>query len=273
MSGNRTLIIVLAVIGILIAGLVVYLFSDSEEGPAVPQQLEIPQPEPEPEAAPEPEPEPEPAPPEAEPEPEEPAFVLPRLEDSDPLVRDGVTSLTRHEGIEPWVDRDQLARKFVVVVDGLADGNLVRKPVENLAPSEPFQATPINDEVFVMDEASYRRYDRITDIFVSVDTDRAVEFYELIRPLLQDAYTELGYSSREFDETVFRAIGRLLETPVITEPIYLIQPGVMYEYQDRKLESLSAAQKQLIRMGPKNTRAIQAKLSEIAVELRSVVEE
>jgi len=46
----------------------------------------------------------------------------------------------------------------------------------------------------------------------------------------------------------------------------------MYEYEDVRLEMLSPVQKQMIRMGPKNTRAIKRKLSEIAAELRSVLE-
>jgi hypothetical protein len=46
----------------------------------------------------------------------------------------------------------------------------------------------------------------------------------------------------------------------------------MYEFEDKKLESLGAAQKQLIRMGPRNSRALQVKLSEIALELRSVLD-
>ena len=48
----------------------------------------------------------------------------------------------------------------------------------------------------------------------------------------------------------------------------LVRPVVMFEYADPQLESLSAVQKQLLRMGPDNSRAIQAKLGEMARELR-----
>jgi hypothetical protein len=85
------------------------------------------------------------------------------------------------------------------------------------------------------------------------------------------AYDELGYPNAKFDDAVFKAIGRMLETPVKTDPVRLIRPVVTYEYADPKLESLSAAQKQMIRMGPRNTHAIQAKLSEVAFELRAVL--
>ncbi len=57
----------------------------------------------------------------------------------------------------------------------------------------------------------------------------------------------------------------------MTEAPRLVQPVVMYEYEEERLENLSAAQKQLLRMGPQNTQMIQNKLSEIAIELRSVL--
>jgi len=124
-----------------------------------------------------------------------------------------------------------------------------------------------------MDDASYDRYNTVTKIFVSIDSKRAAEFYALLRPLFQKAYDELGYPDKDFDQVIFKAIGRLLETPVIDHPIRLVRPVVMYRFADPKLEALSAAQKQLIRMGPKNTKAIQAKLSDLAIELRSVLKE
>ena len=41
-----------------------------------------------------------------------------------------------------------------------------------------------------------------------------------------------------------------------------------YAYSDPKLESLSPAQKQLLRMGPRNGQAIRGKLQEIAALLK-----
>jgi hypothetical protein len=43
----------------------------------------------------------------------------------------------------------------------------------------------------------------------------------------------------------------------------------MYEYADRKLEALTPAQKQLLRMGPSNVARIQAKLREVQAALGS----
>jgi Protein of unknown function (DUF3014) len=59
----------------------------------------------------------------------------------------------------------------------------------------------------------------------------------------------------------------LLETPVIEKPIALTRPSVMYAFEDPELETLSSAQRQLLRMGPRNVRIVQQKLREIAPHL------
>lgn len=276
MSENRPIIIALVVVGLAIVGFIIYSVTSTEPGPqVVSQPIAIP--------------EPEPVVVEAEPETEielelvvvepveileeaEPAFVLPLLDDSDQLIRDGVVSLTRHEGVNVWLSPNELIRKFVAFVDGVANGQVVKEPVRILTPEGPFLVRQISDEVYLLDNVSYKRYDFFTAVVVSLNARRAAEFFLLVKPMLQEAYDELGYPNKKFDDVVFRAIGRLLETPVINEPIRLVRPVVMYRFEDKKLESLSAAQKQLIRMGPRNTRTLQVKLSEIALELRSLLE-
>ena len=58
-------------------------------------------------------------------------------------------------------------------------------------------------------------------------------------------------------------VTELLETPVIDGSIALESKSVAYEFADPRLQSLSA-QRQFLRMGPRNMRLIQAKLREIA---------
>ena len=285
MAENKPVLISLVVVAVLLVGAVGYYFATSEPETVVSQPAPVPAPAPEPLPPPESEPEPETPPlpaaevvpaalpePEAEPEPPpEPAFVLPRLDDSDQLVRDAVASLTRHAGLAEWLTVSELVRRFTVTVDNLSRGLVPREQISMLGPDAPFPAEPTGEDgVFLLDERGYERYDRFTEVFTSIDARRAAEFYDLVRPLLNEAYRELGYQNTHFDDVVFRAIGRLLETPTLSGPIRLRRPVVMYEFEDPDLERLSAAQKQLIRMGPRNTRAIRAKLSAFALELRSL---
>jgi len=256
---------------IAIIGVIGYFVTSSEPEPQVAEKIEIPKVvEP---VKPVPVPEPPTAPVVEVPEEvEKPDFVLPLLDDSDQLIRDGAVSLTRHEGVNAWVAPNQLVRKFVAFTDNVAHGQVAREPVRSLAPEGPFLVRKIDEKTFELDPASYDRYTPFVDIAVSVDARRAAEFFHLLRPLVQVSYAELGYGDQSFDDVVFQAIGRLLETPVIEGDIRLVQPVVMYKFEDPKLESLSAAQKQMIRMGPRNTRLLQAKISEIALELRAILD-
>ena len=196
--------------------------------------------------------------PEAVVEPSEPAFILPLLDASDALVRDALVSLSRHEGLHRWLAVDDLIRKFVGFTQGVSEGRVIRAAVQVLAPRTGFSAIRVGDNAFILNPASYARYDTFTWIIDSVDAEALADFYVLITPLLDQAYKELGMPDPDFDRVVFAAIGLLLETPVVEGEIGLERPVVMYEFADDSLESLQPAQKQLVRMGPANTRESKA---------------
>jgi len=204
-------------------------------------------------------------------EEEETGFVLPLLDDSDELIRNGALSLTRHTGVNEWLAPKELIRKFVAFTSNVSEGKLAREPVRSLALEGRFSVISVDEKTFEIDPASYDRYEDFVEVAVSFDASRVAEFYHLLSPLFQAAFEELGYGEQRFDDVMFRAIGRLLETPTLDFPVRLIQPVVMYEFEDPKLEAMSAAQKQLIRMGPKNTRLLQTKIGEVAGELRTIL--
>ena len=262
-------IVITLLIVVLAAVLLIAFWPDSEETTsgtvAMPDAAAEMQPEPESRSTREQ--------PRSDPDSDEPAFVLPLLQDSDDLVRDGVVSLTRHEGINAWLAENELIRKFVAFIDGVSRGRVAVDLLRSMTPEEPFTARRTSRNTWVMTEESYQRYDRVADILASVDARRTAEFYQLISPLFQTAYEELGYGNTAFDRVVFQAIARLLETPVITDEIKLVRPVVMFQYEDEKLESLSDLQKQMLRMGPRNTRLVQEKLKEVSLELRKVLSE
>ena len=202
--------------------------------------------------------------------PQEKIFTLPHLDESDQLVRDSVITLSRHEGINAWLAPNELVRKFVAVVDNIARGQVAREPIGYLAPEGSFLVVPIDDHRYTLDPVSYRRFDVFTEIVISFDTRRSVELLEFLNPLFQKAYGELGYGEAAFDDVLITALDNLLATPVLEVPIRLKRPVVMFEFEDSDLESLNPVQKQLIRMGPRNTRLLQMKIREFLAEFRAV---
>ena len=65
----------------------------------------------------------------------------------------------------------------------------------------------------------------------------------------------------------FIAIDDLLAAPELVAPPELVQPKVLYEFAEPQLQSRSAGQKIMMRMGPENAKRVKAKLREIRREL------
>jgi hypothetical protein len=191
---------------------------------------------------------------------------LPQLEQSDAFVRALVSALSSNPAWVRWLATEGLVRRFVVVVDNVAEGIAPTKQLGMVAPKDRFAAVERGGSYYV-DPASFRRYDTIAEVVASLDTKGCARSYRQLKPLVQDAYRELGYPDRDFDVTLAKAIDRLLGTPAPQGEIR-VAPGVKnYKLADADLESLSPAQRQFLRMGPANEKKVQTKLRELREEL------
>lgn len=188
------------------------------------------------------------------------------LDASDEFIRTLVAALSSRPAWATWLATEGLARRFVVVTDNVAEGIAPTKHLGMVTPKQQFEAKGKGGGLIV-DPASYRRYDGLADVVASIDTKGAAEAYRRLKPLLAEAYKELGRPDRDFDATLAAAIDRLLATPVPKGDVALVAGVKSYKLADPKLESLSPAQKQLLRMGPENVEKVQKKLREIREEI------
>ncbi|MEE8581456.1 MAG: DUF3014 domain-containing protein [Myxococcota bacterium] len=196
----------------------------------------------------------------------QPADPPSSLDASDALVREAVGRLSSHDALLAWLISDDLIRRFTAAVDNIAEGKSPKPHLPFLSPERPFQ-TIRRDETITIDPASYARYDLATEVFESLDAAASVRLYRRLEPLVAQAYRELGYPEGEFTDVLERAIDELLRAPVVGDPVELAPRVISFAYRDPALEGLSAAQKQLLRMGPGNVRKIQGKLRQLAAEI------
>jgi hypothetical protein len=185
---------------------------------------------------------------------------------SDAIARELAGRISSNPTFLTWLATDDLIRKFVAAVDNIALGTSPKPHLIFMAPEDPFSVIQKKDRVLVSPE-SYRRYNLVANVFTSVDTKGSVEAYRRLRLPIQEAYRELGYPDRDFNDTLAQAIVELLRVPVVREPIRLRQKVISFAMTDPELEGLSAAQKNLLRMGPDNVQRIQNKLREFAAAL------
>ena len=192
---------------------------------------------------------------------------LPPLPQTDPLVRELVARLSSHPTIAAWLATKGLIANFTVVTLNIAEGRTPAQFLRPIAPRGRFRTTGVGEELFV-DPRSYERYNPHGDAIAALDPIGTASLYLTLKPRITDAYRELGFREGDFDRVLERAIGVLLQTPALDDKVALDPKGIAYAYSDPKLESLSPAQKQLLRMGPRNAEAVRGKLREIAALLK-----
>lgn len=191
---------------------------------------------------------------------------LPTLDESDAWVREHAGGLSTSPQFAKGLAGDDLIRRFAVSIVNAAEGVSPRKHLPRIAPRTPFAPDMVDGEP-TLGPSSYKRYDRLADVIHSIDADAAANLYRLARPLLNQAYRELGFPDESFDSAVVRALHRVQSTPALSGPIELRKGVASYKFNDPSLESLSDLQKQLLRMGPRNRALIEKKFSEIARRL------
>lgn len=192
---------------------------------------------------------------------------LPPLAHTDPIVRELVGRLSSHPTIAAWLTTKGLIANFTVATLNIAEGRSPARFLRPIAPRGRFRTAGAGENLFV-DPRSYERYNVHADAISALDARGTAILYLTLKPRISDAYRELGYPDADFDRVLERAIGVLLQTPALDEKVALSPNGVTYAYSDPKFESLSPAQKQLLRLGSRNSAAVRAKLEEVAALLK-----
>jgi len=188
---------------------------------------------------------------------------LPPLNDSDAYFRLELIDLFGGS-LDPLLTKEALIEKFVTTID-----NLPRKKIaERLRPLGPIESEFLVEhdpdmDTYLLTEANFERYDLLVDMMAKVNLDSAVDAYRRYYPLFQEAYVGLGYPDAYFNDRLIEVVDHLLATPQPATPLRLVRPNVLYEFADPELESLSAGQKMLIRMGPTNAARVKEKLTEL----------
>jgi len=192
--------------------------------------------------------------------------ALPALNDSDPVVRDSLVGVFGRGAVEQFLVPQNIVRHIVVTVDNLPR-HKVAVELRPVKPTAGQAVTAAQGAVTTLGEANFERYAPLARVVKGTDVKALAVVYERLYPLFQQAYEDLGYPGKYFNDRLVEVIDHLLQTPEVPAPIPVVQPKVFWEYADASLENRSAGQKLLIRMGPQNARVIKAKLREFRAEI------
>ena len=182
--------------------------------------------------------------------------LLPKLNKSDDFVRQRLLIMSGNKNLQTWLMTDDLLRRAASYLDGLARGVILGK-IFPLSETKGQFATHRDDNTIWMNAGNYERYNATVVTILSIDMRLLAQMFHFSRPLLEKAFSELGYQPRQMDGIILTGLDNILAAPVIVQPIELTRESVVYRFADPSLESLSPLQKQLIRSGPENTQRLQ----------------
>lgn len=177
------------------------------------------------------------------------------------------------KAVSSMFQTQEFARRFVATVDNLGRAHATQR-LWPLNPAGGRFTVEAQGEAKVIATDNGSRYAPYVTLIESVDLRRAVAWYARLYPQLQQAYEQLGFPGRHFNDRLVEVIDRLLSTPdvdaaakvhlpVINAPVQPPRPWVLYEFDDPALEKLSSGQKILLRMGASNERRVKARLAEL----------
>ena len=208
----------------------------------------------------------------------QPDAALPSLADSNAAVAKALTDLLSAKSVASFLQIDDFVRRFVATVDNLPRAQAPSRMWPTQPAPQRFEVTGAGagagngtDEVQTIDAANAGRYTAFVAFVDSVDNAKAVAVYARLYPLFQQAYEELGYPGKYFNDRLVAVIDHLLQAPEPQGPLQVkltevkgsvpsSRPWTRYEFADPQLEALSSGQKLLVRMGPDNERRMKAKL-------------
>lgn len=198
--------------------------------------------------------------------PETPPRPLPALDQSDSMMRELLVELLGRQAFTDYWIPVQLVRRIVATVDNLPRRAAPRRMMPlNPVPGH-FAVTPEGD-AFTLDPANASRYGAHVRALEAIPARALVALYVQSYPLFQRAYEELGYPGRYFNDRLIEALDDLLAAPELGSTVRLLRPKVLYEFADPDLETRSAGQKVLMRIGAEGARRVKAKLREIRQEI------
>ena len=192
---------------------------------------------------------------------------LPPLEESDTYFALALIDVFGPE-LETLLADEALIDKSVATVDNLTRSRVAEKirPVGRLSGNFIVSAAGENGP-FYLSPDNYARYRPLVNMVTGADLDELAATYRRFYPLMQEAFAQLGYPDGYFNDRVVAVIDHLLATPEPEEPVRLVQPHVLYEFADPRLEALSSGQKLLLRMGPDHATRIRETLAELRTRI------
>lgn len=190
--------------------------------------------------------------------------------EADATARTSLESLVDAPEWEAWLSEKDLLRRFVGAVAALDAGESARSSLPFLAPQTPYLVRELEDGRTLIDPETWNRYEALGRVIDALPVGEAARAYREVEPLLQQFYREGAPPGARFQAALDRVLARAVALPLPDAETELVAEGGVWAYADPELESLTAAEKQFLRLGPDILRSLKAKATALRAELRGL---
>lgn len=185
-------------------------------------------------------------------------------------IAGAVTQLVGRAAVEHFLVLDDFPRRLAATVDNLGR--------DQASPSVwPVQPTPGRFKVLgtppdlTVDPDNGLRYAPFVRFLERTDLRRAVGLYRRMYPAIQQAYADIGFPNRYFNDRFVEVIDQMIAAPVPSGtlsvrlpeaegPVKPARPWLLYDFADPGLRSLTAGQRLMLRLGPVDELRVKARL-------------
>lgn len=262
-SDSKVQPVILGVIVALLVATLVFILATGDYGESTPmEELTVVQPVEiaEPvvvQAAPEPEPVPV-----FIPEPVEPPPPAVTAATADEYAREIIDTFNGGKALKQYVAGNYVVERTVAIIDALRRSEV---PYKLLPVAKPASAFAISDDGLrvTMDPAGFSRYDGFANWVNSLNVDAIITAFNDYENIATAALSNMGVTDFDIRGAALAATTQVLATPSLPEGAELMRNEANWVYMDPELESLTALQKQVLRMGPENTELVQQKAREL----------
>jgi hypothetical protein len=181
------------------------------------------------------------------------------LDNSDATVRNAAHDLAPK--LVQWLTPEEQLRKWVALVDGVAEGKLPDKNPPLKYPLQGFSVITQGEDT-VANPTNYQRANVLIEIITAIPPRKLADYYRAYSPLLERAYAELGRGG-SFDARLALALRNVIAVQSLPADAKLARPKFYYTYADPALEQSSEVAKWLWRQGPANQHQLQSYLGEL----------
>lgn len=186
---------------------------------------------------------------------------LPLLDKSDDGLKRSIEEVS--PGLANWFSVKDVIRKYIVLINDLSQKQIPFKHRGFIKSPQAIVVKKDKQGLYLAKE-SYSRFDGFANAIASIDIHQGVRLYLTFRPVFIQIYDEFSYPAAYRVEDIFlKAAASVIDAPSIETRIALVKHTIGYKFADKNLESLNDVEKQMLRMGPVNTKKIQAKLRQL----------